>query len=230
MFIVTIAVGIQDRPAGAPQNTPGPWTSDYKITANPSFADGIAAVSSLVFAFTGTPAFFAIAAEMREPRLYTRAVFICQGLVTAVYLTVGCVVYYYCGSYVASPALGSAGTTIKKVSYGFALPGLIATTTIVTHVCLPSLLLIHICEYLDIDILCIATSKIHLHPPPPQHQTPNNHNANPSHNLANLHLHHRPNRLHHRQRHPRLRQSRLPHRRSSRHLHDVPADGVHVAV
>jgi hypothetical protein len=47
---------------------------------------------------------------------------------------IGVVVYYYCGSYVASPALGSAGVTMKKVCYGLALPGLLATTTITIHV------------------------------------------------------------------------------------------------
>jgi hypothetical protein len=47
---------------------------------------------------------------------------------------IGIVVYYFCGSYVASPALGSAGVTMKKVCYGLALPGLLATTTITIHV------------------------------------------------------------------------------------------------
>lgn len=59
---------------------------------------------------------------------------VCQTVVTAVYITIGCVVYYYCGSYVASPALSSAGPLVKKISYGFALPGLIVTLIIVTHV------------------------------------------------------------------------------------------------
>lgn len=71
---------------------------------------------------------------MRDPRQYTRALLICQGCLTAVYIVIGCVIYYYCGSYVASPALGSAGGTVKKVSYGLALPGLIVTATIVSHV------------------------------------------------------------------------------------------------
>lgn len=31
---------------------------------------------------------------------------------------VAIVVYYYCGQYVASPALGSAGPMIKKIAYG----------------------------------------------------------------------------------------------------------------
>ena len=71
---------------------------------------------------------------MRDPRQYTKSLMICQSVVTAVYLAIGCVVYYYCGSYVASPALGSAGPTLKKISYGFALPGLLVTTMLVIHV------------------------------------------------------------------------------------------------
>ncbi|GMG07211.1 unnamed protein product [Aspergillus oryzae] len=133
VLIVTIAVGVQDRPPTAPQ-TDGPWVADFKIIGNPTFAQAITAVSSLVFAFSGTPGFFSIVSEMRDPRKFTPALLICQAVVTAVYITIGCVVYYYCGSYVASPALGSAGGLIKKIAYGLSLPGLIVTTTIVTHV------------------------------------------------------------------------------------------------
>lgn len=50
------------------------------------------------------------------------------------YIAIGCVIYYYCGSHVASPALGSAGVVIKKVAYGIALLGLLVSTTIVLHV------------------------------------------------------------------------------------------------
>lgn len=78
--------------------------------------------------------FFPIAAEMRHPALYTRSLLICQGFITAIYITVGTVIYFYCGSYVASPALGSAGILIKKISYGIALPGLVVSTVIVLHV------------------------------------------------------------------------------------------------
>ncbi|KAB8201687.1 transmembrane amino acid transporter protein-domain-containing protein [Aspergillus parasiticus] len=133
ILVVTIAVGVQDRPPTAPQ-TDGPWVSDFKIIGNPTFAQAITAVSSLVFAFSGTPGFFSIVSEMRDPRKFTPALLICQAVVTAVYITIGCVVYYYCGSYVASPALGSAGGLIKKIAYGLSLPGLIVTTTIVTHI------------------------------------------------------------------------------------------------
>lgn len=52
--MVTIAVGVQDRPDAAPK-TDGPWVSDWKVAGNPTFAEGIAAVSNLLFAFSGTP-------------------------------------------------------------------------------------------------------------------------------------------------------------------------------
>jgi amino acid permease len=133
VLTVTIAVSLQDRPASAPQ-TDGLWVSDYKIVGNPSFTDGITAICNLVFAFSGTPGFFAIISEMRDPRKYTFALLLCQVGVTSVYLIVGCIVYFYCGSYVSSPALGSAGGDMKKIAYGFALPGLIVTTTICSHV------------------------------------------------------------------------------------------------
>ncbi|UPK90571.1 hypothetical protein LCI18_001506 [Fusarium solani-melongenae] len=123
IFSVTVAVGVQDRPAAAPKG--GVWVSDYKLTNTPSFVDGISAISALIFAFSGTPAFFTIAAEMRDPKHYTRSLLWAQGIVTGTYIAIGVVVYYYCGSYVASPALGSAGSTMKKVCYGFALPGLL---------------------------------------------------------------------------------------------------------
>lgn len=94
----------------------------------------MSAIASIVFAYAGTPGFFPIISEMREPRLYTRSMLICQSAVTLVYVAIGVVVYYFCGSYVASPALGSAGVLLKKVCYGLALPGLLVTVTLFIHV------------------------------------------------------------------------------------------------
>ncbi|KAF5561179.1 neutral amino acid permease [Fusarium napiforme] len=131
IFTVTIAVGVQDRPAAAPQE--GHWKSDWKVVGNPSFTEAISSISSLIFAYAGTPGFFAIAAEMKRPEHYTRSLLICQAGVTLTYIVIGCVVYLYCGSYVASPALGSAGHLIKRVAYGISLPGLLATTVLVIH-------------------------------------------------------------------------------------------------
>ncbi|PLN77158.1 transmembrane amino acid transporter protein-domain-containing protein [Aspergillus taichungensis] len=133
LVVVTIAVGAQDHPASVPV-TSRPWVSDYQIIGDPTFPQAISAVASLLFAYSGSSGFFSIVSEMRNPSQYTRALIVCKVGVTLVYCVIGCLLYYYCGSYVASPALGSAGGTVKKVCYGLALPGLIVTTTIVAHI------------------------------------------------------------------------------------------------
>ncbi|KAJ5698665.1 amino acid transporter [Penicillium macrosclerotiorum] len=131
VMIVTVAVGLQERPPTAPKTAD--WESDYKLVSYPSLNKAITAVASIVFAYAGAPGFFPIAAEMRNPSLYTRSLLICQFATTSMYISIGTVVYYYSGSYVASPALGSAGTLIKKVAYGIALLGLVVSTVIVLH-------------------------------------------------------------------------------------------------
>ena len=52
-MIVTIAVGIQDRPTTAPQGDI--WVSNYKLIGHPSFEKAVSAVSSIIFAYCGTP-------------------------------------------------------------------------------------------------------------------------------------------------------------------------------
>ncbi|EYB21239.1 hypothetical protein FG05_00136 [Fusarium graminearum] len=103
IFTVTIAVGVQDRPSDAPKG--GEWKSDWKVVGNPSFTDAISSIASLIFAYAGTPGFFSIAAEMKNPAHYTRSLIVCQ----------------------------SAGPLIKRVAYGISLPGLLATTVLVIH-------------------------------------------------------------------------------------------------
>ncbi|KAM6525992.1 hypothetical protein FSOLCH5_002123 [Fusarium solani] len=109
-------------------------SSDYKLIGDPTFLEAVSAIAAIVFAYAGTGGFFPIIAEMKDPRKYTRALMVCQTLVTIVYVVVAVIVYYYCGSYIASPALGSAGSVIKKVAYGIALPGLLVNGGLLTHV------------------------------------------------------------------------------------------------
>jgi len=135
IMIVTVAVTQQERPRMAPMPLKV-WESDWKLFGNPTWPQAFSAISCHVFAYAGTPAFFSIVAEMRDPELYTRALLWSQAFITVVYSTIGGVAYYYCGSYVSSPALGSAGPFFKKICYGFALPGLLVTAMIVTHVSL----------------------------------------------------------------------------------------------
>ncbi|WOO84835.1 N amino acid transport system protein [Vanrija pseudolonga] len=131
VFTVAIACGVQGRPAAAPQV--GPWTKEIKLFGSPSFAEGMTAVSSIVFACGATGTFFNIVSEMREPRKYVRSMVLSLSFLGVVYIVIGSVVYLYCGQYVASPALGSAGVLMKKVCYGLAIPGMLVTLAIYGH-------------------------------------------------------------------------------------------------
>lgn len=71
---------------------------------------------------------------MADAKLYPKSLAITRSITTSVYLVVAIVVYYYCGSNVSSPALGSAGPLMKRVCYGLALPGLIVSTVLNAHV------------------------------------------------------------------------------------------------
>lgn len=52
---------------------------------------------------------------------------------TAFYIVVGVVLYTYANPFIASPALGTAGVLVKRISYGIALPGLFFTAIIYNH-------------------------------------------------------------------------------------------------
>lgn len=82
----------------------------------------------------GTSAFLPVMSEMKRPRDYNKAVYLCMGIVTASYLSFSLVVYRYCGQWVASPSLGSAGDVIKKVAYGVGLAGLLVSACLYVHV------------------------------------------------------------------------------------------------
>ncbi|GAA5988515.1 hypothetical protein JCM11641_003300 [Rhodosporidiobolus odoratus] len=131
VFTVTIAVPVGGRPALAPP------TGDYEVKiviwGTPSFAEGLNAVASIVSAYAGVPAFMAIQSEMRDYRDFSKSLLLCQSVVTVIYIVVGVVVYYYAGQYVASPALGTAGTLMKRISYGLALPGLLVGAILFVH-------------------------------------------------------------------------------------------------
>lgn len=84
VLTLTVAVGVQERPSAAPQT--GPWDKKFVLFGDPTFAEASSSLAALVFAFCGTPGFFGIISEMRDPRLYTRAVCICQSFLTAMYI------------------------------------------------------------------------------------------------------------------------------------------------
>ncbi|PKY05992.1 transmembrane amino acid transporter [Aspergillus campestris IBT 28561] len=132
VFIVVIGVTLRDRPAGAPQT--GDYDFGYHAVAFPSFVQGISAAATLFSASAGTSAFLPVISEMRQPRDYKKSLYLCMLTVTAAYLSFGLVVYRWCGKWITTPSLGSAGPTLKKVSYGVGLLGIIVTGILYVHV------------------------------------------------------------------------------------------------
>ncbi|KAI1092573.1 amino acid transporter [Rostrohypoxylon terebratum] len=132
VFIVVIGVTTVDRPAAAPQS--GPFDLGYHVIAYPSFSEGMTATTTIFVSSAGTSAFLPVLSEMRNPRDYKKALYICMGLVLCMYLSFSLVVYRWTGQWVANPSLGSAGGTIKKVSYGVGLIGLSVSGCVYQHV------------------------------------------------------------------------------------------------
>ncbi|KAL1411741.1 hypothetical protein Q8F55_002707 [Vanrija albida] len=132
IITLTVAVGVEDRPSEAPRT--GPWDKNFKVAGTLSFSDAMTAINIILFSSSATPMYFGVLSEMRDPRQYPKAVAGSLTFLTAVYLIIGSVVYHYCGQYVASPALGSAGILMKKICYGLAFPGLLASLTIFNHI------------------------------------------------------------------------------------------------
>lgn len=136
VLIVVIGVTFNDRPAAAPQT--GDFELGYHAFNNPSFVEGISASVTIFAAGAGTSAFLPIISEMRNPRDYKKSLYVSMFVMNACYLTFSLVVYRWCGQWVASPSLGSAGPTLKKVSYGIALFGLLVTGCLYVCVTPPS--------------------------------------------------------------------------------------------
>jgi hypothetical protein len=132
VIILTVSVGVEDRPADAPQV--GPWESGFQVIGHPTFFQAMDAINIILFSSSATPMYFGVVSEMRDPRQYTKSMAASLTFLTVVYLVIGSVVYHYCGNYIASPALGSAGILMKKICYGIAFPGLLASLTIFNHI------------------------------------------------------------------------------------------------
>lgn len=53
ILILTVAVGVQERPPLAAQT--GPWDKDLQIFGTPTFAGAMSAINGIVFSYGGTP-------------------------------------------------------------------------------------------------------------------------------------------------------------------------------
>lgn len=132
VFIFTVAVTQQDRPAAAPQT--GPYDLGWTAIAHPTFVAGITATANIFISGSGSSMYLPVISEMRFPQHYRKAAIVTGVLVGAMYLTFSLVIYRWCGQWLATPAFGSAGSLFKKISYGFALPGLVIGVGIYQHV------------------------------------------------------------------------------------------------
>ncbi|KAL9941637.1 hypothetical protein D7B24_003687 [Verticillium nonalfalfae] len=131
VFIIVIGVTQVDRPAAAPQA--GPFDIDVVTFGAPAIAPGLTAAVNIFAAFSSTPTFMPVIAEMKAPRDFRKSLFSSQIVLIICYVTMSLVVYLYCGKYVASPALGSAGGLLMKIAYGISIPGFIMTCTLWVH-------------------------------------------------------------------------------------------------
>lgn len=134
ILTVLIATALRDRPAAAPA------TGDFDLgfSAYPAPAATFAsawAASLIIFASSAnTSGFVPVISEMRRPQDFFKSLYVTMTWITTSYMVIGLVMFRYAGKWLSTPALGSAGPTIKIVSYGIAIPGLIAGAMICVHV------------------------------------------------------------------------------------------------
>lgn len=133
VWVVSISCLTQSTPAAAPNSEP--INTNIQVAAvGSSFAAIASAMATQLVSLAGSAAFFTIHAEMKEQNKYVKSLLMGQGFVVLNYIANSCIVYAKVGQYVASPALGSAGPLIMKISYGISLPALIFTAIFQAHI------------------------------------------------------------------------------------------------
>ncbi|CZR69423.1 related to neutral amino acid permease [Phialocephala subalpina] len=134
VMIVVIAVTVPDRPAAAPRTGSFELGFGSLPPQGTSFATAWAASIAIYASSANTSGYIPVISEMRRPQDYFKALYACMTWITASYLALALTIYAYCGKWIASPALGSAGPTIKIIAYAVANPGLIAGGVICIHI------------------------------------------------------------------------------------------------
>lgn len=101
VLTLTVSVGVQDRPADAPQE--GEWFKVVEAVASPTFVDAMNAISTVVLSYGGVSAYVAVAGEMKNPEEYTKSMVTSHLFMTTLYLVLTSVIYHYVGQYISSP-------------------------------------------------------------------------------------------------------------------------------
>lgn len=87
-----------------------------------TFADGMVAVTNIVFAYSFAICQFSFMQEMHTPTDFPKAVWVLGLTEIVIYTCTGALGYAFIGKAVRSPALLSAGHTVSKIAFGIALP------------------------------------------------------------------------------------------------------------
>ncbi|KAL6812001.1 neutral amino acid transporter-like protein [Trichoderma sp. SZMC 28015] len=132
VLIVVIGVTRLDRPAAAPQT--GDFDLGFHAIGSPTFVAGVTAAATIFCSSAATSAFLPVISEMKKPKDYPKAVYLSMTIVTTSYLAFSLVMYRWCGQWIASPSLGSAGPVIKKVAYGVGIIGLCVSACLYVHI------------------------------------------------------------------------------------------------
>ncbi|KAJ6011253.1 hypothetical protein N7451_002665 [Penicillium sp. IBT 35674x] len=99
-----------------------------------TFAEAFVSVSNIIFAYSFALCQFSFMDEMHTPRDYVKSIWTLGIIEIVIYTLTGSLIYAFVGQDVQSPALLSAGTLLKRVAFGIALPVIFISGSINTVV------------------------------------------------------------------------------------------------
>lgn len=131
ILITMIATGItaSDSTAGLSGVNWSAWPKEG-IT----FTDAFIAVTNIVFAYSFAMCQFSFMDEMHTPKDYVKSIWALGLIEIVIYTLTGALIYAFVGQDVQSPALLSAGSMVKRVAFGIALPVIFISGSINTVV------------------------------------------------------------------------------------------------
>lgn len=125
VLLATIFAGIQDHPAGYTAADGNPIVTAGPV-AGTTFVSGLSAFLNISYTFIGQITLPSFIAEMKEPRDFPKALWLCTIGEIIVFSLVGAIVYAFVGNqYMTAPAFGSLEPVYKKVAFSFMIPTLI---------------------------------------------------------------------------------------------------------
>lgn len=101
---------------------------------NISFSEAFVALTNIIFAYSFALCQFSFMDEMHTPRDYVKSIWALGITEIVIYTLAGALIYAFVGQDVGSPALLSAGSLMKRVAFGIALPVIFISGSINTVV------------------------------------------------------------------------------------------------